>query len=369
MSRATLAVIAISAGWSIAVGLIGALVAWLLRRRSVRWLAAVLGVVAVAGVAAGVVGTARAMFLSDHDLTVVITVCGVSGLVSVGFALWLAGRLGGASRRLSDAAIRFGDGGEFVGPDDAPRELADISRELTRSSVRLREAAERERRLEESRRQLVAWVSHDLRTPLAGIRAMAEALEDGIAVDPQRYRAQMRTEIDRMVTMVDDLFELSRIHAGTLQLSMETVLLGDVVSDVIAGADPIARAKQVRLGGHVDARSLVQGDAGALARVVSNLVMNAIRHTPADGAVVVEATAVERGITLSVTDACGGIAEEDLARVFDVAWRGGAARTPGADVGAGLGLAIVKGLVEAHHGTVSVRNHDAGCRFVVTLPV
>ncbi|MCR6491606.1 sensor histidine kinase KdpD [Cellulomonas sp. P24] len=97
--------------------------------------------------------------------------------------------------------------------------------------------------------------------------------------------------------------------------------------------------------------------------------MNAIRHTPADGAVVVEATAADREITLSVTDACGGIAEDELTRVFDVAWRGGSARTPGADVGAGLGLAIVKGLVEAHHGTVSVHNRDAGCRFVVTLPV
>lgn len=369
MTGATAQVIAIAAGWSVAVGLAGALVAWRLRRRSVRWLAAVLGVVAVTGVAAGVVGTARAMFLSDHDLGVVITVCVVSGLVSVAFALWVGERLGGAARGLRDAAIRFGDGGEFVGPDDAPRELADISVELTRSGERLRAAAERERRLEESRRQLVAWVSHDLRTPLAGIRAMAEALEDGIASDPSRYHVQMRTEIDRMVTMVDDLFELSRIHAGTLQLTLETVELGDVVSDVIAGADPIARAKRVRLGGEVDAHSLVRGDAGALARVVSNLVMNAIRHTPADGAVIVEATAAERAITLTVTDACGGIAEDDLAHVFDVAWRSGNARTPGADIGAGLGLAIVKGLVEAHHGTVTVRNHHPGCRFAVTIPV
>jgi signal transduction histidine kinase len=369
VTSATVQVIAIAAGWSVAVGLAGALLAWRLRRRSVRWLAAVLGIVAVMGVAAGVVGTARAMFLSDHDLGVVITVCGVSGLVSIAFALWVGERLGGAARRLRDAAIRFGDGGEFLGPDDVPREFEDISVELTRSGERLHEAAERERRLEESRRQLVAWVSHDLRTPLAGIRAMAEAFEDGIAVDSSRYHALMRTEIDRMVVMVDDLFELSRIHAGTLQLTMESVELSDVVSDVIAEADPIARAKRVRLGGQVDTRSLVHADAGALARVVSNLVMNAIRHTPADGAVVVEATAAEHAMTLSVTDACGGIAEDDLARVFDVAWRSGTARTPGADIGAGLGLAIVKGLVEAHHGTVTVRNHHPGCRFVVTIPV
>ncbi len=368
MSRDTLAVIGIAAGWSFAVGLAGAVLAWALRRRSVRWSAAILGLVAVGGIVAGVVGTARAMFLSDHDFTVVITVCAVSGVVSVGFALWLGERVVGAARGLRDAATRFGEGGQFVAPSSAPRELAEISRELTRSGDLLQQASERERRLEESRRELVAWVSHDLRTPLAGIRAMAEALEDSIAEDPARYRAQMRSEVDRMVRMVDDLFELSRIHAGALQLSLETVPVGDLVSEAIAGADPVARAKRVRVGGSVEDDVLVRADPGALARVVSNLVMNAIRHTPADGIVEIHARAHGDGVELRVTDACGGIPDGDLDRVFDVAWRGSHARTPGADIGAGLGLAIVKGIVEAHRGTVAVSNHAPGCRFVVRLP-
>jgi signal transduction histidine kinase len=149
-----------------------------------------------------------------------------------------------------------------------------------------------------------------------------------------------------------------------------------VVSEAIAGADPVARAGGVRLGGHVDDGLFVNADPSELSRVVSNLLMNAIRHTPADGVVEVTGRAVDDGIELSVTDGCGGLSSEDMARVFDVAWQGSAARTPAADDprtpvagrGAGLGLAIVKGIVEAHRGRVAVANHDPGCRFVVTLP-
>ena len=141
--------------------------------------------------------------------------------------------------------------GEFVGRDDAgPAELRrPVRRAGHATSERLAESRAREARLEESRRELVSWVSHDLRTPLAGLRAMTEALEDGMAEDPARYHRQIRAEVDRMVRMVDDLFELSRIHAGMLRLEPEPLLLGDLVSEAIAGADPVARARNVRLGG------------------------------------------------------------------------------------------------------------------------
>lgn len=366
MKVTDVAVVAVA--WSAGVVVLGLVVAWLLRRASLRWSAAVVALVSVGGVAAGVLGTAHAMFLSQHDLHVVITVCVVSGLVSVAVALWLGERLVGSARRLRDAATRFGDGGTFEDPASGPAELADIARELGRSGDRLHEAADRERRLEQSRRELVAWVSHDLRTPLAGIRAMSEALEDGLAPDPDRYRSQIRTEVDRMVRMVDDLFELSRIHAGALQLAPQTLQLADVVSEAIAAADPVARAKGVRVGGAVPDDVLVRADPDALARVVANLVMNAVRHTPSDGSVVVTGRTTGPTVTVSVADACGGIPPDDLHRVFDVGWRGGSARTPDADTGAGLGLAIVRGLVEAHHGWVAVQNDAPGCRFVVSIP-
>jgi signal transduction histidine kinase len=273
---------------------------------------------------------------------------------------------------MRDDARRFGDSGRFETGARGPTELQQLSDELAETARRLQESRVREQRLEESRRELVSWVSHDLRSPLAALRAMTEALEDGLADDPARYHHQIRVEVDRMVRMVDDLFELSRIHAGVLSLDLQPVAVGDVVSEALAGADPVARAGGVRLGGRVEDGLFVTADPGEFSRVVSNLLANAIRHTPADGVVEVTGRRVGNSVELSVTDACGGLSREDMARVFDVAWQGSSARTPtpGSPVGrgAGLGLAIVKGLVEAHRGQVAVANHAPGCRFVVTIP-
>jgi signal transduction histidine kinase len=368
VTRDTWLVLAIAVAWSAAVGLAGVLLARVIRHRSLRWSAVLLAMTAVLAVVAGVVGTAQAMFLSEHDLQVVVLVCVASGGVATGFALWLGQRVTGSARLLRDAARRFGEEGEFDAATSGPLEFDAVAEELARSSDRLREAGERERRLESSRRELVAWVSHDLRTPLAQIRAMAEALEDGIAEDPAKYHAQMRGQVDRMVRMVDDLFELSRINAGALQLSLETVELHDLVSEAIAGLTPVAEAKGVRLDGAVETGVLVHADPSALSRVMGNLVMNAVRHTPEDGVVEIRGGSRDGQVELEVADRCGGIPDPDLARVFDVGWRGSHARTPDSGTGAGLGLAIVRGLVEAHLGTVAVANSADGCRFVVRLP-
>jgi signal transduction histidine kinase len=375
-------IVLVAIAWSGSVGLVGLVVAWLLRRRSVLVLSAAVALVAVAAVVAGVVGTARAMFLSDHDYDVLLLVAAAAGLIALVFATLVGGAVSRWSRRLRDETRRFGASGEFVGDTDSgPAELRHLAAELERTSERLARSRERELRLEDARRELVSWVSHDLRTPLAGLRAMTEALEDGIAPDPERYHRQVRAEVDRMTRMVDDLFELSRIHTGSLSLRPEPILLGDLVSEAIAGAEPVARVRRVRLGGRVDDGVEVTADPQGLARVLSNLVINAIRHTPAGGTVEIVGRLVDGVVELSVSDACGGIPDDDRARVFDVAWRGGQARTPAgfgdtdADsaVGAraGLGLAIVKGIVEAHRGDVRVENlepPDAGCRFLVRLP-
>jgi signal transduction histidine kinase len=365
-------IVLIAAGWAGGAGALGLGVVWLFRRRSVRWITGAVAVVAVVAVLAGMVGTANAMFLSGHDFDVVLLVSLVAGAVAVAIGALVGSAISGYSHALQDEARRFGESGEFVSGNRGPVELQGLSDELARTSSRLRESRAREARLEESRRELVAWVSHDLRTPLAGLRAMTEALEDGIADDPSRYHRQIRAEVDRMVRMVDDLFELSRIHAGNLRLSLEPVVLGDLVSEAIASADPVARAHGVRLGGGVDAGLEVVADAAELSRVVGNLLMNAIRHTPEDGVVEVVGRSGPDGVELSVTDGCGGLSEEDMERAFDVAWQGSRARTP--DVagvfgsGAGLGLAIVKGIVEAHQGKVTVANQLSGCRFLVQLP-
>jgi signal transduction histidine kinase len=253
-------------------------------------------------------------------------------------------------------------------------EMALLAAELEATSARLAEFQDRAAALDRSRRELVAWVSHDLRTPLAGIRAMVEAIEDGVVEDTEtvaRYHRTIRQETERLAHLVDDLFELSKIHAGALALDLQQVPLDDLMSDALACASVPARAKGVELRGVMNRPSpVVTLSTPEMARVVRNLLDNAIRHTPAGRTIRVEAGIDETGTAarVSVLDACGGIPEHELDQVFETAYRGDAARTPG-DGGAGLGLAVARGLVEAHHGDISVHNEDGGCRVLVRLPL
>jgi signal transduction histidine kinase len=352
------------------VGLIGMGVIWLLRRASLRLLLQVSGAVIVLAVVAGTLGTAQAMFLSPHDLRVVMMVCVVAAVVAAGFGCLLGRQLQASSLALRQAARSLGDpGGGYCSPaGPMTAELAALSRELAETSEKLKESRGREHALERSRRELVTWVSHDLRTPLAGLHAMAEALEDGIAAEPARYHRQIRAEVARLARMVDDLFELSCTQAGTLRLSPDRIALEDLVNDALASTEALARARGVRLTGMADAPLDVRADPREMSRVLTNLLVNAIRHTPEDGSVHVVAVPEPGGALLAVADNCGGIPEADLACVFDTAWRGTRDRGPGPDSGAGLGLAIVRSIVEAHQGQVSVVNTEEGCRFEVRLP-
>ena len=319
------------------VGALGGAALRLLRDRSILTHIMLLLVVTVLAVVAGVGTVASAMFLSGHDLRVVLVTVTACAVVSL-----LVGGL--------------------------------FSRRLAASAVWARAALERERRLEAGRRELVAWVSHDLRTPLAGVRAMAEALEDGIVGDPATaadYHRRIRIETDRMAQLVDDLFELSRINAGALRLAPSAVPLREVVSDAIAGVAPLAASRGITLVAPEEGWPVVWAGERELSRVVSNLLLNSVRYTPADGTVHVDAGHERGDVWLPVSDTCGGIPETDLPRVFDVAFRGQRARTPDdgtSGTSGGLGLAIVRGLVEAHGGQVDVRNVVGGCRFEVRLP-
>ena len=308
---------------AVAAGLLGAWVLLLIRSRSLSLHLTVVAAVGVTAMLAGTLAVAQAMFLSGHDLRVVTTVVLMAAVVSLATALLLGRWVTARSRALALAARSFGDGGDFTSPGGpTTAELTDLSRELELTSAKLAESRERERALESSRRELVAWISHDLRTPLAGLRAMSEALEDGVAADPARYLRQIRTEVERLNAMVGDLFELSRIHAGALALSPSRISLYDLVSDALAGADPLARAHGVRLVGDRVAAVPVEVDGKEMSRVLGNLLVNAIRRTPADGTVAVAAEHRAEGVVVSVTDGCGGIPEEDLPRVFDTGWRG-----------------------------------------------
>jgi signal transduction histidine kinase len=334
--RDVLLILAMALGGVLVVSVPGVLLLRALRQRSI--IVHICGLVAIAvlAVLAGIVAVAQGMFISLHDLNVLMIVVAISGGVSLAIA--------------------------FV-----------LGRRLAAEAIWAHEARERERRAEAGRRELVAWVSHDLRTPLAGLRAMAEALEDRVVTDSAtvaEYLRRMRLETDRMAQLVNDLFELSRINAGALALSPMPIRLGDVISDAVAAAAPVAQARRVTLQAVESGWPTVRASEPELSRVVANLLRNAIQYTPAEGTVTVTGGRADGHAWFAVTDGCGGIAEPDLARVFEVAFRSEAARTPrvAEDAGGGLGLAIVRGLVEAHGGRVAVANVSGGCRFEVHLP-
>jgi signal transduction histidine kinase len=361
-----------TAVYAVPITVVGVLALRMFARRSLRVM--ILGVILVSALvsAAGIAVISHRM-LAGVNQAVVDWLMAIAMLAGIAAALIVGRQLTRASRALSASVNGVGDSGVYVAPNRAlPIELSQLSDALETAHERLSAARTRERALEASRRELVAWVSHDLRTPLAGLRAMAEALEDQVVVDPRtisQYHTQIRTEVDRLSTMIDDLFELSRIHAGALRLSRRMVGLEDVVAEVVASTEPVARAKGVRLTGAAVRGMGVYVDSAELGRALRNLVTNAIRHTPADGVVDVLAEVQSGMASVCVSDACGGIPPEDLPRVFDVAFRGESARTPGPDGGGGLGLSIARGIVEAHSGQIAVRNAGAGCQFLVRLPM
>jgi signal transduction histidine kinase len=344
----------------------------LLARRSIGIQVAL---VAIATVVAALlaVGTISFVMFSTSDREAMLELMGIAGLAGLAVAFVISRSVTRAARRLQSAVREVGESGVYTPPAvTLPAELAGLSRGLAEAHERLGRARARELALEASRRELVAWVSHDLRTPLAGLRAMAEALEDQVVTDPRevsRYHTQIRVETDRLARMIDDLFQLSKIHAGTLRLQPRLVGLEELIAEVAASTEPVARAKGVRLTGGAAPGMVVLIDPAEFGRAVRNLVTNAIRHTPPDGTIEMVGMIQAGQACVSVSDECGGIPPGDLPRVFEVAFRGESARTPDPSGGAGLGLSIARGIVEAHSGQISVRNTGPGCQFLISLPL
>lgn len=365
----------IALGCAVLVGGVGLIVLRLARSSPMQVQLLVIVVSSVLSITVGMIAVSGGMYVSGHDLLVMFTVAGVSTVVSLGVALVLGRTFTRTSNRLRMLAQALGDGQRLAvdSTSGGTTEFAALAADLAATSDRLAEAREEVAAVDASRRELVAWISHDLRTPLAGLRAMAEALEDDLADDPQRFHRQMRSQVDHLSALVDDLFELSKIHSGALRLSLEPVSLYDLVSDAVAELHTLAVSRNITLRAPDHGDFTVVGDQRELARVVGNLLMNAIQHSPADSVISVSTERGDNGdVVLSVEDAGGGIPEADLPKVFLAGWRGTSSRTPeqvwGQSTGAGLGLAIVQGIVEAHSGDISVRNVPGGCRFDVRLP-
>jgi signal transduction histidine kinase len=223
------------------------------------------------------------------------------------------------------------------------------------------------REVEAARRQLVAAASHDLRTPLASLRLLVEAIDDEVAMGEtrDRYLREVRTHVGVLSDLIDDLFELSRIEAGDISWTMRQVELGELIDDTVAAMRAPAAERGVHISAELPAGGLVaQADAEKVQRVLFNLIQNAIRHTPADGSVTVRARPAGKGVEVEVDDSGEGIPAADGGRVFEAFYRGDASR--GED-GAGLGLAISKAIVEAHGGRIWLEQGGPGTRVKFTL--
>jgi signal transduction histidine kinase len=374
-------IVVITVAVCVGTALLGALALHLVRMRSLTWSIVVAALIPLLAVTASVVLNVQLMFISAHDSTAVSVALACATVIGVLVSFVLGRRVAVGSRRLTTALRDLGSvprQGEAARPEVStsgqPGEIVALAGELAATRERLANAQQRARALEDSRRELVAFLSHDLRTPLAGLRALAEGLEDGVLEDRPAALRQMRQTVDRMTGLVGDLFELSRLHApsATAVPPRSMVSLVELAHDVTGELAAHAARRDVQLRLDVpagDDRLAVRGNADELARAVTNLVGNAIRHTPRGGTVIVTTRRADDGrIEVAVTDGCGGIAAPDLARVFDVGWRATPERGTPDDAGAGLGLAIAKGVIEAHAGSIAVENVAGGCRFGVRLP-
>ncbi|MBE7190036.1 HAMP domain-containing sensor histidine kinase [Jatrophihabitans endophyticus] len=354
------------------------------RRHSFTGLLAALVLTGSAASTGALLGGVHTMLVPAYDWrTLLVLTVGATAITCVA-AVAAARRFGRDTTTLRAAVAEIGEGRVPVvdGPRLSP-EVESIRQELHMTAAALAETREREQSLEKARRELVSWVSHDLRTPLAGLRAMAEALEDGVADNPELYYKQIGASVERLNQMVEDLFDLSRIQAGVVSREVANLSLDDLVTDCVTSLQPLATAQDISLVGTVAGVTSISGDAPELNRALTNLVANAIRHTRPEGQVNVRVGLTRAEPTpgvpfrghgplaeVIVSDECGGIPDEHLSRLFDVGFRGEAARTPRTinSAGAGLGLAITRGIVEAHSGTVDVRNARGGCQFRILLP-
>ncbi len=302
------------------------------------------------------------MFHMHHDVEI-LAVAAASASTALAAALLVGTQIARRIRDLEAAADELSAGElQARAPTNGPRELAHVGEAFNAMAGNI-EA------LFDARRQLVAWASHDLRTPVASIQAMLEAVEDGLA-SIDEYLPVLRQQTHILATLIDDLFQLARIDAGALTLELREAQLPQLVSHCVRGLEAEARARQVHLESHLEAALPdVRCAPEHVQRVLLNLVTNALRHTPSDGSVTVRARRCDRELEVSVEDTGVGLSREAQQRMFERFWREDVSRTR-ASGGAGLGLAIARGFVEAQGGRIWAENRpEGGARFAFTLPI
>lgn len=359
-------------------GTIGAVVALTSGRWSaglaLRWRLIAICAVGLLGLVMNILVAAWLMFLSAHDLELLLVLCGFAFLATAGAAIVMTRAVSHRFEDLEAAAARLAEGDLSVrvavrGDDEAAR----VGAAFNEMAAALETAQKQRAETEGARRALFAAISHDLRTPLSTMQAMVEAMVDGVVTDQEtsaRYLHNIRSEVGRLSSLIDDLFELTTIDSGELRLHLESLRLEDVVAETIDAFRPQAERAGIRLAFEPgQATPPVSVDPQRLTRVLYNLLQNAVRHTPADGAIVLRTAPTAEGVQVEVRDTGEGIPPKDLPHVFDTFYRGEASRLRANGSGSGLGLSIARGIIEAHGGRIWVQSSEgAGSTFGFVLP-
>jgi signal transduction histidine kinase len=316
---------------------------------------------------------ARMMFASPHDLLLATVLLIFASGIAMSLGLFFSAALTDRILAVHSAANAIARGQLTTRIQDPGKdEMAGLALSFNEMAAQLQAAEEKQKELDILRRDLIAWVSHDLRTPLTSIRAILEALGDGVVDDPatvQRYLHTAQQDIRSLSGLIDDLFEMAQVDAGGLQLEPERGSLRDLISDTIESFSELAKRQGITLSGSVAPDTdPVLIDGQRMSRVLSNLVSNALRHTPSGGCVNICTSRNRDLVLVEVEDNGEGIKPEDLPHIFERFYRGEKSRNR-ASGGAGLGLAIARGVIEAHGGRIDVESTPGkGTRFFFTIP-
>jgi signal transduction histidine kinase len=319
--------------------------------------------------------SAQLMFASPHDLLLAIVLLifasGIAMILGYFFSSTVTERI--LSLQRAAEKLARGDLRTRV-PLNGRDELSALATTFNQMAEQLQVADQKQRELETMRRDLVAWASHDLQTPLASMRAILEALSDGVVDEPdmvKRYLQTAQRDVMSLSALLDDLFQMSQLDVGGFPLNRALSSLSDLVSDTLESFSELAYRESIQLEGKVEpVVDPVFMDTQAIGRVLNNLISNALRHTPAGGEIHVHAWRTDRGVELSVRDTGEGIPAQDLPRIFERFYRGDAARSRHHGTGgAGLGLAIAQGIVRAHGGDIRVESQiGKGAQFTFSIP-
>jgi signal transduction histidine kinase len=316
--------------------------------------------------------SARLMFASEHDLLLASVLLVFAGGMAMALGYFLSSTVIDRIHLLKKAAHTLAQGNlEAHVPVSGRDEVAALAESFNQMVSQLQKADEKQRELERMRTDLIAWVSHDLQTPLASIRAILEALYDGMVEEPQtvkRYLNTAQRDVRSLSALIDDLFQMAQLDAGGIPLEKEESSLSDLISDTLESFSELASRQGISLQGSSEANvDPVSMDTQRIGRVLNNLIGNALRHTPAGGRVEVRARRANGGVEVTVCDSGEGIRAEDLPKIFESFYRGEKSRSR-ATGGAGLGLAIARGIVQAHGGEIRVESQPGDTRFTITLP-